>query len=82
MASSVSPGSAPESRGPSRDDLGESLEVSPRLEHLGALLVHLPDFGILICKLCKFAIQPKALTSHLLRHHIPRKTSQIAGPCG
>ncbi|KEF57512.1 uncharacterized protein A1O9_05429 [Exophiala aquamarina CBS 119918] len=77
MASSVSPVSAPESRDQSGEERRESIDVSPRLEHLGTLLVHLPDYGIVICKLCKFAVQPKALTSHLLRHHIYREKRRL-----
>ncbi len=38
----------------------------------GNLLVYLPEFSIVICKVCRFAIQPKAISSHLLRHHIYR----------
>lgn len=72
MASSVSPVSAAESRGEFRNEMFEACGPSPRLEHLGTLLVHLPDYGILICKPCKFAVQPKAIASHLLRHHIYR----------
>lgn len=36
------------------------------------LLVHLPQYGILICKACQFAVQPTALSGHLLRHQIYR----------
>ena len=36
------------------------------------LLKHLPEHGVLICKSCQFAIQPSALSSHLLRHQIYR----------
>jgi len=75
MSNSVSPVAAPVSRGQSRQQLRGSLAepVEPRLEHFGKLLVYLADYGILICKLCKFAIQPKAITGHLLRHHIYRE---------
>lgn len=48
----------------------------PRLEAVGTSLAHLPDYGLIICKTCKFAIQPKALSSHLLRHHIYRDKRQ------
>ena len=47
------------------------------VEHLSPLLAHLPDYGIVICKLCKFAVQPNALSSHLLRHHIYRDKRRI-----
>ncbi|KIW00694.1 uncharacterized protein PV09_07876 [Verruconis gallopava] len=36
------------------------------------LLKHFPDYGVLVCKSCQFAIQPSALSSHLLRHQIYR----------
>ena len=39
---------------------------------LGGLLIHLPDYGVVICKVCRFAIQPSALSSHLQNHHILR----------
>ncbi|RVX66295.1 hypothetical protein B0A52_09726 [Exophiala mesophila] len=47
-----------------------------RLEPLNPLLVYLPDYGVLICKECKFAIQPKAIPSHLLRHRVYREKRQ------
>ena len=40
------------------------------------LLTYLPDFSVLICKSCQFAIQPSALPSHLLRHRIYRTDRQ------
>ena len=36
------------------------------------LLKHLPEYGVVICKACQFAVQPQALPSHLLRHQIYR----------
>ena len=39
---------------------------------LGDLLVHLPNYGVVICKDCRFAIQPSAFSSHLQNHHILR----------
>ncbi|KAI0509396.1 hypothetical protein F5B22DRAFT_638045 [Xylaria bambusicola] len=39
---------------------------------LGGLLTHLPDYGVVICKTCRFAIQPSAFSSHLQNHHILR----------
>ena len=36
------------------------------------LLVHLPKYGVLICKICQFAVQPTALSGHLLKHKIYR----------
>lgn len=40
------------------------------------LLAHLPEYGIVICRTCEFAIQPSALSSHLLRHQIYRHDRQ------
>lgn len=51
---------------------GYNSPTAIRLEPLNSLLVYLPDHGILICKPCKFAVQPKAIPSHLLRHHVYR----------
>ncbi|KAH8162146.1 hypothetical protein CIB48_g6103 [Xylaria polymorpha] len=39
---------------------------------LGGLLTHLPSYGVVICKDCRFAIQPTAFSSHLQNHHILR----------
>ncbi|KAI0490258.1 hypothetical protein F4859DRAFT_2108 [Xylaria cf. heliscus] len=39
---------------------------------LGELLTYLPNYGIVICKDCRFAIQPSAFSSHLQNHHILR----------
>lgn len=39
---------------------------------LGELLIHLPNHGVVICKDCRFAIQPSAFSSHLQNHHILR----------
>ncbi|KAI1420548.1 hypothetical protein F5Y12DRAFT_788181 [Xylaria sp. FL1777] len=39
---------------------------------LGGLLIHLPQYGVVICKACRFAIQPSAFSSHLQNHHILR----------
>lgn len=36
------------------------------------LIEHLEDYGVAVCKKCRFAIQPSALPSHLLRHQIYR----------
>ncbi|KAF2173618.1 hypothetical protein M409DRAFT_15896 [Zasmidium cellare ATCC 36951] len=36
--------------------------------HVEDLLTYLPTYRVLICKDCHFAIQPSALSSHLLRH--------------
>lgn len=52
--------------------VGYNTPGAVRLEPLNSLLVYLPDHGILICKPCKFAIQPKAIPSHLLRHQVYR----------
>ncbi|KAI1756433.1 hypothetical protein F4782DRAFT_332558 [Xylaria castorea] len=50
--------------------------VKPPLKHsstgLGGLLTHLPNYGVVICKDCRFAIQPTAFSSHLQNHHILR----------
>ncbi|OQV08772.1 Fungal specific transcription factor domain-containing protein [Cladophialophora immunda] len=45
---------------------------APRFQRLNTLLTYVPDYGLVICKRCEFAIQPRALSSHLLRHHIYR----------
>ena len=60
-----------ESRSDRRD-----VHTPPQFEQLGHLLVHLPDYCIIICKSCKFAVQPRALSSHLLRHRIYREERQ------
>ena len=44
--------------------------------HLEDLFKHLPEFGVVICWACKFAVQPQALASHLLRHQIYRNERQ------
>ncbi|EXJ67987.1 uncharacterized protein A1O5_08601 [Cladophialophora psammophila CBS 110553] len=49
---------------------------SPRFQRLNALLTYMPDYGVVICKRCEFAIQPQAISSHLLRHHIYRGERQ------
>lgn len=36
------------------------------------LLIYLPKYGVLICKICQFAVQPNALSGHLLKHQIYR----------
>lgn len=47
-----------------------------RIQDLNHLLVHLPDYGVLLCKSCKFAVQPRAISSHLLRHRVYRDKRQ------
>ena len=37
------------------------------------LLKHDPDYGVLICLKCRYAVQKSALDSHLLRHKIYRE---------
>ncbi|KIW95463.1 uncharacterized protein Z519_04048 [Cladophialophora bantiana CBS 173.52] len=49
---------------------------SPRFQRLNALLTYMPDYGLVICKRCEFAIQPQAISSHLLRHRIYRGERQ------
>ncbi|KAI0411965.1 hypothetical protein F5X98DRAFT_31969 [Xylaria grammica] len=39
---------------------------------VGGLLIHLPSYGVVICKDCRFAIQPSAFSSHLQNHHVLR----------
>ncbi|KAI0858676.1 hypothetical protein F4860DRAFT_296637 [Xylaria cubensis] len=39
---------------------------------LGGLLIHLPNYGVVVCKECRFAIQPSAFSSHLQNHRILR----------
>ncbi|KAF2962935.1 hypothetical protein GQX73_g10640 [Xylaria multiplex] len=46
------------------------LESSPT--GVGGLLTYLPNYGVVICKECQFAIQPSAFSSHLQNHHILR----------
>ncbi|KAI0813236.1 hypothetical protein GGR55DRAFT_565168 [Xylaria sp. FL0064] len=50
--------------------------VKPPLRNLraglGGLLIYLPNYGVVICKDCQFAIQPSAFSSHLQNHHILR----------
>lgn len=38
-----------------------------------SLLKHDPDYGVLICLKCRYAVQKSALDSHLLRHKIYRE---------
>ncbi|KAK3684522.1 hypothetical protein LTR37_020197 [Vermiconidia calcicola] len=40
------------------------------------LLKHLPEYGVVICRACSFAVQPQALASHLLKHRIYRNERQ------
>jgi hypothetical protein len=62
----------PSPRLESRSDR-QDIHSPPQPEQLGPLLVHLPDYCIIICKSCKFAVQPRALSSHLLRHRVYRE---------
>ena len=36
------------------------------------LLEYLEDYGVLVCKICRFAIQPSAISTHLKRHQLYR----------
>ena len=36
------------------------------------MLVYLPKYGVIICKICHYAVQPLALSGHLLNHQIYR----------
>lgn len=36
------------------------------------LLKHLPQYGVVVCRQCRFAVQPSALSSHLQNHGILR----------
>ena len=45
-------------------------------EDIGELLRYLPQYGIVICRKCRYAIQPHALDPHLLRHSIYRGDRQ------
>uniref|UniRef100_A0A8H7K9N3 C2H2-type domain-containing protein n=1 Tax=Bionectria ochroleuca TaxID=29856 RepID=A0A8H7K9N3_BIOOC len=40
--------------------------------HINDFLVYIAEFGVVICRQCRHAIQPSALDSHLLRHRIYR----------
>lgn len=53
-----------------------SSSVVTRIKHLGSFLAYLPDYGVLVCKSCEFAVQPSAISSHLLRHQIYREKRQ------
>lgn len=55
----------------------QSAPRPPRIEHLSPLLAHFPEYSIVVCKACKFAVQPKALSSHLLRHRIYRDKRRV-----
>lgn len=41
-------------------------------QKISDLLTYLPDYGVLLCRSCQFAVQPSAFSSHLLRHQIYR----------
>ena len=51
-------------------------KVVSRFRHIGSFLVYLLDYQLVICKSCKFALQPSAISSHLLRHQIYREKRQ------
>ena len=42
-------------------------------ETYGDTLIYLPDFQVLVCRKCQFAIQPSAISNHLKRHQIYRE---------
>lgn len=44
-----------------------------RTELPGDLLIYNPQYRIIICRECQYAVQPSALDSHLLRHKIYRQ---------
>lgn len=44
----------------------------PPIRNLEELFSYNQKFGVLICKPCQFAVQPHALSGHLLRHQIYR----------
>ena len=51
------------------------------VKHLGPLLAHLPHYGVVVCRPCKFAVQPNAFSSHLLRHQVYREKRQKMLAC-
>lgn len=40
------------------------------------LLVHIPEYGVAVCSECQYAVQPTALSKHLLRHGVYRNERQ------
>ena len=58
-----------------------SVSDPPPVQHLGPLLAHLPHYGVVVCRPCKFAVQPNALSSHLLRHRVYREKRQKLLAC-
>ena len=36
------------------------------------ILLYLPNYGVIICKICQYAVQPTALSGHLLNHQVYR----------
>lgn len=53
----------------------------PHIEELSPLLVYLHDYGVVICRSCEFAIQPNAVSSHLLRHQVYRDKRRVLLEC-
>jgi hypothetical protein len=52
------------------------MPLATRSSHF-SLLYHLPEHRVLICKECRYAIQPSAISSHLKGlHHIYRSERQ------
>ena len=45
------------------------------MEAFEEVLSYLPDFGVLLCKQCQFAIVPTQIETHLRTHH-PLQTQQ------
>lgn len=45
------------------------------------LLVHVPEYGVAICSECQYAVQPTALSKHLLRHGVYRSERQAQLAC-
>lgn len=43
---------------------------------IGDLLLYLPEYRVVVCRQCRYAIQPNALSSHLQKHKIFRHHRQ------
>lgn len=69
MSQSDGPGAPVRTRGSISDN--QDVHTAPQLD-LDYLLKYLPEYCIVICKSCRFAVQPSALSSHLLRHRMYR----------
>jgi len=62
--------------GTEKEDETAAFNTATQSKKLGDLIVYLPDYGLIIPKQCRFAIQPTALPGHLLRHKVYRANRQ------